>query len=154
MNIDYRAGDMFKAGHRFLAHGCNAKGVMGSGVALIVKNDYNYAYQGYKTYHDKWGLKLGGVVISEQQGEPTTIFNCITQNSYGTDQRYANYGAIQSCIRSIDNYLCLRFEDPKGIEVGFPMIGAGLAGGDWSIIANIIERESKNFQPVVYDFTP
>lgn len=32
MKIDYRIGDMFKGGHKFIAHGCNAQGVMGSGV--------------------------------------------------------------------------------------------------------------------------
>ena len=77
--------------------------------------------------------------------------NCITQNKFGTDQRYANYGAIQECIKRINLY----FKGAGFVQkVAFPMIGAGLAGGDWQIIERIIERNSKNFQPIVYDFTP
>jgi hypothetical protein len=33
------------------------------------------------------------------------------------------------------------------------MIGAGLAGGDWGKIAEIVEEESNHFQPIVYCFT-
>ena len=152
MNIEYRMGDMFKGGHKYLAHGCNAQGVMGSGVARIVRDNYTFAYDEYVAAHSRSPLVMGEVITAVDT-EGTTIFNCITQNKYGTDQRYANYGAIQSCIRKIDDYmlanvfLCER-------EVAFPMIGAGLAGGDWSIIAGIIEREARHFTPIVYDFTP
>lgn len=162
MNIDYRIGDMFKGGHKYIAHGCNAQGVMGSGVARIVNDNYHYAYLTYRGKYDRVGLKLGEVVVAKPEvrqcmSDPflPTIFNCITQDHYGTDQRYANYGAIQACIKWIDRYMWVE-KGPVGspIEVAFPMIGAGLAGGDWGIISQIIEREAKHFIPVVYDFTP
>lgn len=156
MNIDYRIGDMFKGGHLYIAHGCNAQGVMGSGVAYLVHRDYNYAFSAYKRKYDTEGLQLGEVVAADSAllGEPT-IFNCITQDHFGTDQRYANYGAIQKCIQRIDAYMeTRRVSHWVSHEVAFPMIGAGLAGGDWQIIERIIERNAKNFQPIVYDFTP
>jgi O-acetyl-ADP-ribose deacetylase (regulator of RNase III) len=159
MKIDYRIGDMFKGGHNFIAHGCNAQGVMGSGVAKLVKSNYYYAYVAYRQYYEDYGLKLGeviyGSVSHDSTPEKPSIFNCITQNKYGTDQRYANYGAIQQCVRIIDqkmSYTPARFEYMN--QVAFPMIGAGLAGGDWGIISDIIESNSHNFKPVVYDFTP
>jgi len=35
--------------------------------------------------------------------------------------------------------------------VALPMIGAGLGGGDWNVISDIIETESKKaLQPIVY----
>lgn len=161
MKIDYRIGDMFKGGHDYIAHGCNAQGVMGSGVAKVVYDSYHYAYTAYHNTYDEEGLTLGNVVVAEPVerqciSEPVlpTIFNCITQNNYGTDQRYANYGAIQKCINGINAYMvnkCGLMVEP---EVAFPMIGAGLAGGDWNIIAGIIESNAVYFQPVVYDFTP
>lgn len=154
--IDYRIGDMFKGGHMFLAHGCNAQGVMGSGVAKIVKDQYYYAYKSYYEVFDDEGLSLGQVIrasVSHGNSGKPTIFNCITQNKYGTDQRYANYGAIQSCIRKISRWMRENIEKCDR-EVALPMIGAGLAGGDWPTIAQIIERESLHFQPIVYDFTP
>ena len=37
------------------------------------------------------------------------------------------------------------WESPKNkIRVGFPMIGAGLAGGDWSRISKMIEKFSED----------
>lgn len=157
--IDYRIGDMFKGGHKYIAHGCNAQGVMGSGVAAIVKRKYYYAFKKYNEEHQKNGLRLGQVIrASVSHGKydhcPPTIFNCITQNNYGTDQRYANYGAIQSCIKAIEEEMFLLHGCVETPEVAFPMIGAGLAGGDWGIISEIIEKNSTYFQPVVYDFTP
>lgn len=152
MDIDYRIGDMFKGGHKYMAHGCNAQGVMGSGVARIVRDNYSFAYDEYVEAHEKIPL-IVGELIPAVNTDGTTVFNCITQNKYGTDQRYANYGAIQSCIHKIDNYMLANVFMCER-EVAFPMIGAGLAGGDWGIIAGIIERESRHFKPIVYDFTP
>jgi O-acetyl-ADP-ribose deacetylase (regulator of RNase III) len=156
MKIDYRIGDMFKDGHKYLVHGCNAQGVMGSGVALLVKEDYPYAYLTYRDKFDRVGLELGEVVLAKHpdglSAEHPTIFNCITQNKYRKDKRrYVNYGAVQKCMR----YLNAFFLIGNSIErVAMPMNGAGLGGGDWSIISSIIEEEAKNFQPVVYDLTP
>ena len=31
-----------------------------------------------------------------------------------------------------------------GKRIGYPLIGAGLAGGDWKVISKIIEEELKN----------
>ena len=160
-NIDYRIGDMFKGEHSYIAHGCNAQGVMGSGVAKIVKDNYRYAYDTYRHVYDTEGLKLGLVIASAMNmsmclssNVPPKIFNCITQDHFGIDQRYANYGAIQQCIQEIDGYFEHKSSSWPLYSVAFPMIGAGLAGGDWGIISQIIERESNHFQPVVYDFTP
>jgi hypothetical protein len=33
---------------------------------------------------------------------------------------------------------------PSRIKIGFPMIGAGLAGGDWSRISKMIEKFSED----------
>jgi O-acetyl-ADP-ribose deacetylase (regulator of RNase III) len=155
MYIDYRIGDMFKGGHRFIAHGCNTQGVMGSGVAKIVKENYSYAYNHYREAYEDQGLTLGEVLFSAAGIHRPMIFNCITQNHYGTGQRYANYGAIQECIRKINKAMAGTVDLSGDFEeVAFPMIGAGLAGGHWPTIAQIIERESVWFQPVVYDFTP
>lgn len=46
----------------------------------------------------------------------------------------ADYEAIRQVFKAIkDNF--------SGLRIGYPAIGAGLAGGDWSIIAKIIETE-------------
>ena len=37
------------------------------------------------------------------------------------------------------------------LHIAMPLIGAGLGGGDWNVISEIIEEESLKFQPVVYE---
>lgn len=44
------------------------------------------------------------------------------------------YEAVRSAFRQIRDQF-------KGRRLGYPMIGAGLAKGDWSIISQIIQEE-------------
>lgn len=153
MDIIYLPGDMFAGKQNVFLHGCNAQGVMGSGVARQIVEQYTPAYKAYRQAYETSGLKLGQVVasIAERNGEKIVIFNCITQNKYGRGGvRYVNYGAIAECIRKVDLWMS---DQRPGQEVAMPMIGAGLGGGDWCIISKIIEQNSRAFQPVVYDWT-
>lgn len=161
MMIEYKSGNMFEDYDEpeiFLAHGCNAQGVMGSGVAKEVRDRYPWAYNRYRRVYDERGLKLGQIVEAVNTVDQRTIrvLNCITQNKFGRDgRRYANYAAIQDCMRGINSWAVNRqVLDPKIVTVRMSMIGSSLGGADWSVIAQIIERESTHFQPAVYDLTP
>lgn len=151
MKIIYKSGDCLAGPEKFIAHGCNAQGVMGSGVAKAVRDRLPAAYKGYRAEFLENGLELGSTIGVDVDG--VVVFNCITQNRYGPDgKRYVNYGAVNDCMNTINAH----FKDYKfGIpHVAMPMIGAGLGMGDWGIISGIIEMCSTNFQPIVYDFTP
>ena len=66
------------------------------------------------------------------------IVNAYTQYHY--NGHHVDYNAIRSIFK------CLK-EDFYFCRIGFPIIGAGLAGGDWNIISKIIRetlREKKN----------
>ena len=46
MKIEYRQGDLFQTDVRHIVHGCNAQGVMGKGVAKLVKDlIFQYPFQ-------------------------------------------------------------------------------------------------------------
>lgn len=161
MRIEYRIGNMFDDYADpviFLAHGCNAQGVMGSGVAKELRARHPWAYNRYRGVYDADGLSLGQVVAAGNTENQRSIFvfNCITQNMYGRDgTRYANYGAVQKCVRMIDGYMKDRQVLDKSIpDVRMSMIGSSLGGGDWNVISTIIEREARHFRPLVYDLTP
>ena len=47
MKIEYRKGDLFQTEIKTIVHGCNAQGVMGSGVAKIIRDKYPKAYDRY-----------------------------------------------------------------------------------------------------------
>lgn len=155
MKIIYKQGDMFS--HEFpkdqvwkvFAHGCNAQGVMGSGVAAQIKKQFPSAYERYMEVYKKYGLELGSYV--DDWTEDVCVLNMITQEYYGRDKStvYVSYDAVKQCFNDLDHYATSHMGIDKP-EVVMPKIGAGLANGDWSIIEKIIEDTSTNFQPVVY----
>lgn len=49
------------------------------------------------------------------------------------------------CLRKINH----QFHDKR---IGLPLIGAGLAGGDWNIIEKIIGKELKDMDVTIVKF--
>ena len=154
MKIEYRKGDLFSTDITAIVHGCNAQGVMGSGVAKIIREKYPTAYERYVSEYNLTNhLKLGHVIpvpCGDRVNDPDNfkiIINAITQDFFGRDgKRYVSYDAIADSMNIIN-----RFFEVYGIsEIAMPQIGAGLGNGDWSVIAAIIESELVNVKPVVY----
>ena len=161
MKIEYKVGNLINAIEPAIAHGANARGVMGSGVALAIKENFPEAYKEYRdlyvsrkesagqneaySFEELQTLPLGLNIYAKSKDK--LIVNCITQKDYGKNQKqYVSYDAIQRCMRDMNTYLSQR----KIEAVAMPLIGAGLGGGDWEIISRIIEKETINIQPVVY----
>jgi O-acetyl-ADP-ribose deacetylase (regulator of RNase III) len=157
MQIEYKTGDLLEASEPVIVHGCNAQGAMRSGVAKVIRAKYPGAYEAYEARHKTRGLRLGDVIWADCG--PHIVANAITQEYYGRDgRRYADYDAIEKAFTSI-NETALATQSysgprtpppPKITAVALPLIGAGLAGGSWKTISEIIEHCSTNFQPVVY----
>lgn len=150
MRIEYVKGDLFDTNIRAIAHGCNAQGVMGSGVARIVKERYPEAFRRYRNYYEKEGsLKLGDIIVvpCDYNGENKIIVNAITQEFFGRNgRRFVSYDAVAESMAKINHM----FEVYGISEIAMPQIGAGLGGGDWNVISAIIEAELKNVKPYVY----
>lgn len=146
MKIIYKVGSLLDAPEKILAHGCNSLGVMGAGVALAIKEKYEFAYKTYMMIHELGGLKLGVAVWS---GNPDykQVVNCIIQDNVGNgDKQYVNYDALRLCLEDI-NVHCKEFKEEF---VAMPKIGCGLAGGDWKVVSKIIEESFQDVTPVVY----
>lgn len=63
------------------------------------------------------------------------VVNCYTQYHWGTKFGIpVDYDAIRLCMRKINHTF-------KGKKIGMPTLGAGLAGGNWDIIKDIIITE-------------
>lgn len=150
MKIEYRKGDVFETEIKTILHGCNGQGVMGSGVARIVRERYPEAYNAYRDdrmYSYNGEIPLGVVITARSNGK--LIVNAVTQQFYGSDgKRYVSYDAIAEVMQKLDVSLAALWNVEPIIAM--PQIGAGLGGGDWNVIEAIIESELKNIQPVVY----
>lgn len=165
MKLIYKIGDMFESPSVVIAHGCNSHGVMGSGVAKTMVFRHYAAFVTYRNAYELGGLKLGEVIFAYSKDQinrkSKIIANCITQKDFGRDPNvvYVSYDGIREAVKQINNYLrttgVLSVDSTPHTENGkvtvtFPLIGAGLANGDWAVIAKIIEEESTEFQPVIY----
>lgn len=130
--IEYREGNLLDVKGQVIIHGCNAQGVMGAGVAKQIKDKYHLCYNKYKR-DIAGGAGLGNVSWYWDKDDDLWIANAITQENYGTDKRQLNYVALINAFMSA-LYTTKNLER----ELHFPMIGAGLAGGDWGIISTLI----------------
>lgn len=153
--ITYIKGDLFAEKHPLIAHGCNCQGVMGSGVAKIVKEKFPQAYNSYRDFYEVYAdnsLKnqLLGKVQFSHCGE-TIIANCFTQESYGKGIgiKFVSYDAVDKCMINIENFI---EKSEKEISyVAMPKIGVGLGGGAWCVIEAIIISRLNNFDVKVYE---
>lgn len=142
MKIQYERGDVFASPYKFILHGCNAQGVMGAGFAKRLREEHPFAYGQYREAYEKRGLNMGELIIV--RAGKRVIIHAITQKYYGREKRrYVSYDAVANAMAALEEAL-------YGETIAMPMIGAGLAGGDWNVISAIIESELKTIQPVVF----
>ena len=136
--INYKMSNILKEHHGIIVHGCNCRGVMGSGLALQVKRTYPQAYADYlKMYETNHPNSLLGRSAVTQINDKLIIVSGFTQFNYGgnKDICYADYRAIEEVFEGVD---ALAFR--TGLPVLYPKIGAGRANGDWNIISEIIDN--------------
>lgn len=136
-----------------IIHGCNCQGVMGSGVALAVKNKYFHAYEDYLDTCDahKPEELLGklSIVALDDSIRPNYIINGFTQLNFGQG-RQVNYDAIYEVFERT-NWFMRQVQREQTLY--FPKIGAGLGGGNWRIISTIIEETvDQRFNPTLVEY--
>lgn len=144
------------------AHGTNCQGRMGSGIAWTIRHMFPEVYEAYMRQYHYEGLQLGNVsVVKPANHDHFMFFNCNTQDKYrgfkntdGTvepdDKVYVDYDAVERCFTIINDLLVDKFDTElmfstdtqkiERIEVHFPLIGAGLANGEWDLVAERIDR--------------
>lgn len=172
MNYKEIEGDLIKLAKEgqfdVIGHGCNCLSTMGAGIAPQMAR----AFGCDKFEMETWGPsieKLGNVDFEtfvlgkntmwnlsngyNKLNEPElTVCNLYTQYSYGRNHRDGvskplDYEALTVCMRKMN----LLF---KGKHIGLPMIGAGLAGGDWERIKQIIQDELSNCTVTIVIYKP
>lgn len=140
--ITYTHGDLLEASNFYIAHGCNAQGVMGSGVAKALRTKWPSIYPPYLAACDAAADPrnlLGTYTAQNVDGTVggRRILNVITQLEYGREpgRRYVSYDAIDNGFRAVVSHMS---HPRKGIAI--PMVGAGLAQGNWGVIETILSK--------------
>lgn len=135
-----------------IIHGCNCFNTMSSGIAYQIKTNFPSAYEadlktirGDRTKlgsYTQTNVKCGGF----SKRSRFTIINAYTQFHWNTNNTKTitkenprgvavNYGAVENVFNLIH-----KDYGRRGLKFGIPKIGAGLAGGDWYMIRDIINN--------------
>lgn len=143
--IILKQGDLMQAPEDIIAHGVNCRGVMGSGVARLIKEQYPKAYYAYMDKADWEGWRTGEMqVVLAPNGK--WIANCATQDAYlPRGVCHADYDGIRDAMETLKS-----FAKAKGLSIAMPKIGAGLAGGDWNKIQAILAEVFNDYNVTVY----
>ena len=120
-----------------IIQGCNCFNTMGAGIAAQIHNRYPTAFLADYITSKGNPRKLGNYTSSIQYEKDQylfTIINAYTQFDCDPREIQVDYMAIKKVMRTINKVY-------RNTRIGIPMIGAGLAGGDWEIISKIIDEE-------------
>jgi O-acetyl-ADP-ribose deacetylase (regulator of RNase III) len=140
MNVVH--GDLIKLalGGEFdvIIHGCNCQRAMGAGIAKSIKKAFPEAYEADLETSKGDRKKMGTISTAsvKRNNHDITIVNGYTQYHWRGSGVLVDYEALRSVMREVK----ARF---SGKRLGYPKIGAGLAGGDWKVISQIIDQELK-----------
>lgn len=135
--------ELAKEGHfDIITHGCNCFCTMGAGIAPQIKKAFPDAWQADNRTKAGDIMKLGCYTTADVEINNIgwlKVINSYTQYKYGRnhkdgDETPIDYQALTLCMKKINHNF-------KGKSIGLPKIGAGLAGGDWQIIKNILTHE-------------
>lgn len=119
-----------------LVHGCNCYHTMGAGIAKQIAETWPAALRADKTSPYAEPDKLGHYTCCELVGVSNhlfTVVNAYTQFFYSGGMP-VQYDAIEMAFEQIKI-------DFTGKRIAYPLIGCGLAGGDWGVVSEIIESE-------------
>lgn len=141
--IRYLTGDATApqtAGPAIIAHVCNDIGAWGAGFVLAVSRRWPEPAAAYRAWHHEGG---NGFALGAVQVVPVApilwVANMIAQHGTRPDRtgrQPIRYAALSRCLGALAVHATAR-----GASVHMPRIGAGLAGGDWNLIEQLITTQ-------------
>lgn len=122
-----------------IAHCCNDVGGFGSGFAGAVNSKWISPRKLYKQAFKKGKIELGKVQLV-QVASNIYVANMIAQHDHATGtgdygKQYVQYDKLEDCLNRV-----AELANEYHAAVHMPRIGAGLAGGDWQKIEEIIAK--------------
>ncbi|KRE20122.1 macro domain-containing protein [Bacillus safensis] len=146
-------GNILEASEDIICHQVNCKGVMGAGLAKQIKSKYPNVFKDYKQLCTEQGDDLLSSVQLITTKDGKTIANLFAQAGYGRTRKQTDYDALRSCFQHLKDTVTQSPEEKKQTSIAIPYgIGCGLAGGDWTIVEEMIEEVLGDCEVTVYRF--
>ncbi|MGJ4949113.1 macro domain-containing protein [Bradyrhizobium sp. HKCCYLS20291] len=132
-----------------IVHGCNCQCNMGAGIAKTIKEIFPEAYAADLTTTKGSRDKLGSISTATvtRGGQQLTIVNGYTQFHWRGPGILVDYAAVRNVMKDVK----ARFSASR---IGYPKIGAGLAKGDWTLVAEIIDAELGEEDHTLVEYVP
>ncbi|WP_027483124.1 macro domain-containing protein [Deinococcus pimensis] len=159
--LTYLVGDATKpegTDPRVLVHVCNDQGHWGAGFVLALSKRHPEPERAYRAWAKGEGdlpFELGQVQYVPVEST-LWVANLVGQHDIARKARPSDvppvrYDAIREGLARVRD-----FAREHGASVHMPRIGAGLAGGDWTIIERVIREEltDQGVAVTVYDLPP
>ncbi|AAQ81423.1 hypothetical protein [Aeromonas phage SW69-9] len=135
-------------------HGCNIFNRMGSGIAKEVRERLPQLYvMDLKTVSGDRN-KLGTIqaALINVEGRTSCGVNMYTQATFWDPTDMLSYDAVRSTFTMLNDSVAETSVGGSNMTMCIPMIGAGLARGDWSKISAIIDEVTPNIDITVVEF--
>jgi len=157
--LNYVTGDATQPqgeGLKFIVHICNDAGLWGRGFVLALSRRWSEPESAYREWHARReGFGLGNIQPIKVD-DNTIVINMVAQHGVigrqigrdpGPPIRYCE---LKQCLRRVTE-----LAKAMDASVHMPRIGAGLAGGDWDVIEDIIKETlvEGGIVTTVYDFS-
>lgn len=131
-----------------IIHGCNCQNAMGEGFAKHLVSRWPEALEAdrrtVKGDKDKLGDYTSIMVDTHAGMNALQIVNGYTQYYWGRDPEtcYVDYESLRKLFIKLNRAL-------SGKRIGIPMIGAGLANGEWYVIDRLIHESAPDLDITV-----
>lgn len=126
-----------------IVHCTNCFHTMGGGIARQLANKYPQVFEADKEtkYGDREKLGTYTSAIVKTNDGYFTVINVYGQYKWSYGSVVFEYDAFQKFLNNqVEFVRCYNPSSLRRKRFGFPMIGAGLAGGDWNRISKMIEK--------------
>jgi O-acetyl-ADP-ribose deacetylase (regulator of RNase III) len=126
-----------------IAHQANCFHTFGSGIAREIKERYPEAYQADLSTPKNDIMKLG--TYSHCTLPQGLILNIYGQYEMSSKFIATNYDALGVAFYKINHLF-------SGMHIGLPLIGCGIAGGEWRYVRYLIEARFKDMKVTIVHF--
>lgn len=126
-------GDILDIEEGLICHQVNTCGVFNAGLAKQIRIKYPIVFECYSKRY-KSNLWTLGDVQAVKVTHTLTVANIAAQATYGRSGLHTNYDALNQGFKKIADKFKGQIYIPE-------KIGCGLAGGDWEVVFDMIEKE-------------